>query len=199
MSVRRPVDLLVHLHHAVDHRLPLLFREVQRLVDGIGEEGVVLHAAAQRGAVQQFGMEHQAPSRAFEGRAVGLGAEDLPRRDEDQRVLLEVVRAAAVFEIVRAFQLFQENQVHPDMLAGVGDRMRDPASFDHVDQRVPRRDAHVVVVLLDRFQLQGLVHGKTFYGNTLCKNNEKIRIGRSICKNYTRNRNPCPAGHSRSR
>lgn len=83
--------------------------------------------------MQQVGMKCQAPSGPFERRTVGLGAEYLSRCDENQCVFLEVVRTASVGEVVRTLQLFQENQIHADVFAGVRYGMLNPASFDYVD------------------------------------------------------------------
>lgn len=141
---------------AVDHDMPLLFREVQRLVGFVGEEGVAVDAASERRAADQVGVEQQRPAFGLENLAVILDADHLSRGRENERPFLVVVVVAPVAQVA-AFDIFQEDAVEPVQAA----RVTHARAFRHVDdadQRVQGFDSHQFVILVHMIQPCDLFH-----------------------------------------
>lgn len=79
VSVGGLLQLVADVAQALDDRLPLLLREVQRLAHLVGEEGVAADVAPELRAAQQVGMEEQGPPLGLELHAPVVDADALPR------------------------------------------------------------------------------------------------------------------------
>ena len=160
MLVGRVFQFAADVLQTIDDRVALLFREMQRFVHLIGEEGVSVHVASERGAVQQVGMEQQRPPFGLELHAAVVDADTLSGGQTHERSLLVVVGAAAVADVA-AFHLFEKNGVESEAVAHVfdGAALRE---IDDVHQRVRCRDVQQVVVLTDMVQFDDGLHKRVF-------------------------------------
>ena len=151
------LQLAADVPKAVDDRVPLLLRKVQRLAHFVGEEGVAADVAPELRAAQQVGMEEQRPPLGLELHAPVVDADALPRCQADERPLLIVVGAASVGQVAAPY-LLEEDGVEAEAEADV---LRHPAlrEVDDADLRVERLHVQQVVVLPDLIQAHDLIHG----------------------------------------
>ena len=151
------LGLGAYLVQAVDDDLPLLLREVERLVGLVGKERIVAHAAPERRSADQIGMEDERPSLGLEQFAVVLHAGHLPGRDADDGALLVVVILAAVDHIA-ALHVLEEQGIETERVTVAADHA-GLRQVDDRDQRMERLDAHQFVVLENMFEMLDRIHG----------------------------------------
>ena len=150
------VQFARYVLQAFEHHEPLLLREMQGLVGFVRKEGVFVHAASERRAPDQVGVEQQRPAFGLKHLAVVLDADHLPRCDEYERSLLIVVIVASVAHVA-AFDVFQEDAVESVHAPGVPG-LRAFRKVDDADQRMERLLPHHFVVLVDVLHFYDLVH-----------------------------------------
>ena len=151
------LQLVEDVPHAVDDRLPLLLRKVQRLAHLVGEEGIAADVASELRAAQQIGMEEQRPTLRPVGPSVVLHAEELSGRQADERPGLVVVGLTAVDQIA-AIHLLEEYGIETEHVQLRPHGRLQLRKVHHADQRVQGLDPHEVVVLEYMVQMQNGIH-----------------------------------------
>ena len=151
------LQLVEDVPHAVDDRLPLLLRKVQRLAHLVGEEGIAADVASELRAAQQIGMEEQRPTLRPVGPSVVLHAEELSGRQADERPGLVVVGLTAVDQIA-AIHLLEEYGIETEHVQLRPHGRLQLRKIHHADQRVQGLDPHEVVVLEYMVQMQNGIH-----------------------------------------